>query len=162
MWRKNRAPNGHAYRANSNCIGADLNRNFGYHWMGELIDSTPLVVHSRSFVENGASTNPCSETYAGPFQNSEPETRSLQRFISQSSRRWEAYLTFHSYGQYWIYPWGFALHMPEDYIELVRTVTWLPSIQNLNIVRDIEKQGDDRIRSVETCQWNSIQNWICG
>ena len=70
-------------------------------------------------IENGASTNPCSETYAGPHQDSEPETQSLQKFINQSSRHWDAYLTFHSYGQYWIYPWGFALHMPDDYIELV-------------------------------------------
>lgn len=73
-----------------------------------------------SSVENGASTNPCSETFAGPHEDSEPETRSLQRFINQSARRWDAYLTFHSYGQYWIYPWGFALHMPDDYLELVR------------------------------------------
>ncbi|CAF1095531.1 unnamed protein product [Adineta ricciae] len=99
MWRKNRSPNGIHYR--SNCMGVDLNRNFGYHWM-----------------ENGASMNPCSETYAGPHQDSEPETRSLQRFINQSPRSWDAYLTFHSYGQYWIYPWGFALHMPDDYREL--------------------------------------------
>ena len=70
-------------------------------------------------LENGASTNPCSETYAGPFQDSEPETRSLQKFINQISPNWDAYLTFHSYGQYWIYPWGFASHMPDDYIELV-------------------------------------------
>jgi hypothetical protein len=35
MWRKNRAPNGYYYRENSNCIGVDLNRNFGYHWMGK-------------------------------------------------------------------------------------------------------------------------------
>jgi hypothetical protein len=38
MWRKNRAPNGYLYRENSNCIGVDLNRNFGYHWMGKQID----------------------------------------------------------------------------------------------------------------------------
>ena len=70
-------------------------------------------------LENGASTNPCSETYAGPKQDSEPETQSLQKFIKETTKNWDAYLTFHSYGQYWIYPWGFALHMPDDYIELV-------------------------------------------
>ncbi len=72
-----------------------------------------------NYLENGASTNPCSETYAGPEQDSEPETKSLQRFINQTSQHWDAYLTFHSYGQYWIYPWGFALYMPDDYMELV-------------------------------------------
>ena len=36
MWRKNRSPNGHYYHPNSHCIGVDLNRNFGYHWMGLL------------------------------------------------------------------------------------------------------------------------------
>ena len=119
MWRKNRAPNGHSYR--SNCMGVDLNRNFGYHWMGERRFSPRKSDRERFFlVENGASTNPCSETFAGPHEDSEPETRSLQRFIKRSARRWDAYLTFHSYGQYWIYPWGFALHMPDDYLELVR------------------------------------------
>jgi hypothetical protein len=73
-------------------------------------------------LENGASTNPCSETYAGPQQDSEPETISLQKFIIRSSTNWDAYLTFHSYGQYWIYPWGFALYMPDDYIELVKLI----------------------------------------
>ncbi|CAM4833676.1 unnamed protein product [Rotaria magnacalcarata] len=101
MWRKNRSPNNYYYGAYSNCIGVDLNRNFGYHWM-----------------ENGASANPCSETYAGPKPDSESETQNLQKLISQSSRNWDAYLTFHSYGQYWIYPWGFASYMPDDYIEL--------------------------------------------
>lgn len=70
-------------------------------------------------LENGASANPCSETYAGPNPDSELETQSLQNFINQSLKNWDAYLTFHSYGQYWIYPWGFASHMPDDYIELV-------------------------------------------
>jgi hypothetical protein len=119
MWRKNRAPNGHHYRSNSNCIGVDLNRNFGYHWMGKilLLYLSNLIFYKNS--ENGASKNPCSETFAGTEQDSEPETQSLQRFINQSSRQWDAYLTFHSYGQYWIYPWGFALYMPDDYMELV-------------------------------------------
>ncbi len=79
-----------------------------------------------NYLENGASTNPCSETYAGPQQDSEPETKSLQKFIKKSSKHWDAYLTFHSYGQYWIYPWGFALHMPDDYIELVIKYILLP------------------------------------
>lgn len=112
MWRKNRSPNGHYFRSNSNCIGVDLNRNFGYHWM-----------------ENGASTNPCSETYAGPQQDSEPETIALQTFINQTSKHWDAYLTFHSYGQYWIYPWGFALHMPDDHLELVNSNQFCRSFQ---------------------------------
>jgi len=82
-------------------------------------------------IENGASTNPCSETYAGPKQDSEPETKSLQKFINQSSRHWDAYLTFHSYGQYWIYPWGFALHMPDDYIELVEKNSFFSQKKNI-------------------------------
>ncbi|CAF0797465.1 unnamed protein product [Didymodactylos carnosus] len=97
MWRKNRSPN---IESHYNCKGVDLNRNFGYHWM-----------------ENGASQNPCSETYAGPYADSEPETQGLENFIRTKS--WHAYLTFHSYGQYWIYPWGFARRVPFDHQELV-------------------------------------------
>lgn len=126
MWRKNRAPNGHYYHSRSNCIGVDLNRNFGYHWMGTSLicivsnqrENFSILIRL-THLENGASTNPCSETYAGSHQDSEPETQSLQRFIKGSSHPWDAYLTFHSYGQYWIYPWGFASHMPDDYLELV-------------------------------------------
>ncbi|CAG2101594.1 unnamed protein product [Medioppia subpectinata] len=81
MWRKTRKPYG-------NCMGADPNRNFGYQWGGQ-----------------GASTNPCSETYRGPSAFSEPETKAVSDYVLRNKDRIKAYLAVHSYGQYFLYPW---------------------------------------------------------
>lgn len=85
MWRKTRSKQGR-------CTGVDPNRNWGFKWGGK-----------------GASVNPCSEIYRGPRPFSEPETNAVKRFIMDRSRvgGWELYLTFHSYGQMVLYPWGY-------------------------------------------------------
>merc|ERR1712223_394454 len=86
MWRKTRS----RHRGNA-CVGVDPNRNWGYHWAGQ-----------------GASGDPCDETYYGPNAFSEPETDAIQKFIMARKRNMKLYLTFHSYGQYILYPWGYA------------------------------------------------------
>ena len=68
----------------------DPNRNFGYKWGGL-----------------GASTNPCSETYRGPYSFSEAETRAVRDYLTPMASRVKLYLTYHSYGQYVLYPWGY-------------------------------------------------------
>lgn len=87
LWRKNRAPN-----KNSHCIGVDLNRNFNIGWNTV-----------------GASSNPCHETYQGPTPNSERETKAIVEFLKEtnSDSKLEAFFTFHSYGQVFIYPYGY-------------------------------------------------------
>lgn len=86
MWRKTRSNTG------SSCIGVDPNRNWGYKWGGK-----------------GASNNPCTETYRGKNAFSEPETRAIKDFILKKMKVQEIkmYLTVHSYGQYFLYPWGY-------------------------------------------------------
>ncbi|KAK9885358.1 hypothetical protein WA026_010854 [Henosepilachna vigintioctopunctata] len=97
LWRKNR-------RGSSFCAGVDLNRNFGHGWGGQ-----------------GASSNPCVETYRGSGPFSEPETAAIRNFISsQTAVPWKAYLSFHSYGQYILYPWGYDRTLPSDYTDLDR------------------------------------------
>ena len=59
MWRKTRS----RHRGNA-CVGVDPNRNWGYHWAGQ-----------------GASGDPCDETFYGPKAFSEPETDAIQKFI---------------------------------------------------------------------------------
>lgn len=86
LWRKTRSR--HRGRG---CVGVDPNRNWGYHWAGK-----------------GASGDPCDETYYGPNAFSEPETDAIQKFIMARQGSWDLYLTFHSYGQYILYPWGYA------------------------------------------------------
>ncbi|GLG98650.1 Putative carboxypeptidase 3, partial [Gryllus bimaculatus] len=57
---------------------------------------------------------PCSETYAGPRGFSEPETAALRDYVS-SNRNIKLYLTFHSYGNYLLYPWGYTSALPSDW-----------------------------------------------
>lgn len=82
MWRKNRRPIG-------DHIGVDLNRNWDNNWM---------VV--------GASSNPARDDYAGTAPFSEPETKSLSEFLTSIGDNIDMYLSFHSYGQMLLIPFG--------------------------------------------------------
>lgn len=73
------------------------------------------------FAEIGASSHPCASTYAGPNAFSEPESRALSAFLTARSSSLIAYITLHSYGQYWLTPWGFTRTLPNDYMHLVKT-----------------------------------------
>ncbi|KAF5301246.1 hypothetical protein FQR65_LT00946 [Abscondita terminalis] len=94
LWRKTRSPQ-------QNCIGTDPNRNFDYHW-GEV----------------GASSDPCDETYMGPYAFSEIETINVKTYVETLGSRVKLYLTFHSYGNYLLYPWGYTSALPSDEPEL--------------------------------------------
>ncbi|XP_023302831.2 carboxypeptidase B-like [Lucilia cuprina] len=98
FWRKTRQP----YQTESKiCYGADPNRNFDFHWN-----------------EEGASSNPCSDTYAGPYGFSEPETIIVRDLIHSLKHRGGMYLTVHSYGNYLLYPWGYTADLPETWPDL--------------------------------------------
>jgi zinc carboxypeptidase/immune inhibitor InhA-like protein len=84
-WRKNRRPNP------DGSIGVDLNRNYGYAWGYDDIGSSPV---------------PSSDTYRGSGPFSEPETAALRDLIA--SRGMSASLSFHSYGDLVLYPWGYV------------------------------------------------------
>ncbi|XP_001983816.2 zinc carboxypeptidase [Drosophila grimshawi] len=99
LWRKSRLPSD----PTGECIGTDLNRNFDYRWM---------VI--------GASDDPCSQTYAGPFAESDPEISQLTSYINNHipDGTIKIYISLHSYGQYLLSPWGhtaeeFPAHYPQ-------------------------------------------------
>jgi len=96
LWRKTRSEN-----RGSRCRGVDGNRNFGHHWM-----------------ENGASSSPCSDTFAGATAFSEVESQALRDFVLANKDTIKLYLTFHSYGNYFLYPWGFTTDLPDNAQEL--------------------------------------------
>lgn len=48
------------------CYGIDPNRNYDAQWMNE-----------------GASSSPCNDFYAGPKPFSEPETKALAKFLDE-------------------------------------------------------------------------------
>lgn len=101
LWRKNRGKNGFI-----RCVGVDLNRNYGYQFGGV-----------------GTSNSRCSEIYRGPSAFSEPETLAQKQFFDNTKESFHAFLTFHSYGQYILYPWGYNTAVPPDHKDLERVGT---------------------------------------
>ncbi|XP_037029998.1 carboxypeptidase B-like [Bradysia coprophila] len=82
LWRKTRSIN-----ANNTCVGVDGNRNFAHEWR--------------------ASTNPCSETYGGTAPFTEPEASIVRDVFDRYDNQIKLYVAIHSYGQYFLYPWGY-------------------------------------------------------
>ncbi|XP_041969319.1 zinc carboxypeptidase-like [Aricia agestis] len=82
MWRKNRRPFG-------NNVGVDLNRNWNNNW---------LVA--------GSNLDASTDIFAGPGPFSEPETRSLSEFIMSIGDKIDLYLSFHSFSELLLIPFG--------------------------------------------------------
>ena len=81
-------------RANTNCgngsnRGVDLNRNYGFGWGSN---------------DTGSSPNPCSATYRGDTEFSEPETQAVRDFIINHD--FNNVLHYHCYSNVYIHPWG--------------------------------------------------------
>jgi len=98
LWRKNRR----APPQGSTCFGVDTNRNWPAYWNNG----------------GGSSTNPCSETYHGIAQNSEVEVRSVISYFAKLTNVQVA-TDWHSYGQYYLIPWGWTTTNPANYNEQV-------------------------------------------
>ncbi len=86
LWRKNRRPNP------DGSFGVDPNRNYGYMW-------GTLNVNTSSHV-------PSDETYIGPKAFSEPETQAIRDLVG--CERFRGVLTYHSYSQLILHPWGYT------------------------------------------------------
>nr|XP_041576762.1 carboxypeptidase A1 isoform X2 [Taeniopygia guttata] len=85
MWRKTRSRHSGAI-----CVGVDPNRNW-----------------DAGFGDAGASAYSCSETYHGPYPNSEPEVKSIVDFV-KSHGNIKAFVSIHSYSQLLLYPYGYT------------------------------------------------------
>lgn len=96
LWRLNRAP-----VKNARCKGTDLNRNFGYHWG-----------------EKGTTKPPCSEAFPGRFPFDQLESSGLRDVVIKNKERIKLYISFHSYSNTIIYPWGYTQKQPKDVHEL--------------------------------------------
>ncbi|KAE8748361.1 Carboxypeptidase [Frankliniella occidentalis] len=94
LWRKTRSKTWWGL----GCAGADANRNFDFHWR-----------------EVGASWSACSYTYAGSKAFSEPEARAVRDYLLANKDRMKMYLTYHSYGNFLLYPWGYTSTLPNDW-----------------------------------------------
>lgn len=67
----------------------------------------------------------CSDVYSGSQAFSEKESQAVETFIMNNRQNMMAYLTYHSYGQMWLYPWGFTSSLPSDWQELVSSIFML-------------------------------------
>ncbi|TKX19874.1 metallocarboxypeptidase A-like protein 2 [Elsinoe australis] len=92
LWRKNRQPP--PSTSNSTCIGRDINRNWEFAW-------NPTT--------GGSSSNPCSQTYAGEAPSDSPENRGLDTLVRKlrDTQGLKLYIDWHSYGQYFLFPYGY-------------------------------------------------------
>jgi carboxypeptidase T len=92
LWRKNRRRN------RDGSVGVDPNRNYGYMW-------GTLDINTSSHV-------PSDETYVGPRAFSEPEVRAVRDLVAREQFR--GVLSYHSYSQLVLYPWGYTSDPIED------------------------------------------------
>jgi len=90
-WRKNRRDNG------DSTFGVDLNRNYDYQWGIDDI---------------GSSSTTMSDVYRGMSPNSEPEIQAVIQLFQQ--RDFRALISYHSYSQVILYPWGYTYEQAED------------------------------------------------
>ncbi|CAF2512068.1 unnamed protein product [Rotaria sp. Silwood2] len=75
-------------RKNNNfvgCYGVDLNRNYRTQWM------------------------------TGSSLESEIETKNVANFLNSKIGTWDLYMSFHSYGQLWLTPYGYSTKLPPDH-----------------------------------------------
>jgi len=92
LWRKNRRNNGGSY-------GVDLNRNYATGWGGA-----------------GSSSIPSSDTYHGTAPFSEPESQAVRDLFLDPAYDFKAVITYHSYSQLILWPWGYTnAEAPDNY-----------------------------------------------
>jgi murein tripeptide amidase MpaA len=99
MWRKNRQT---PPSSRTTCYGRDINRQWPYQW-----DSN----------DQGASPDPCDETYRGESPSDGPESQGLTAFVNKlrDQNGIKLYIDWHSYGQHILSPWGYVCNtLPAD------------------------------------------------
>lgn len=90
FWRKNVRDNHSNATFDPDSDGVDLNRNYGFKWGYDDLGSSPDVT---------------LETYRGPGPFSEPESR-VQRDVVDALQP-KTGLSFHTYRDLELYPWGY-------------------------------------------------------
>lgn len=94
-WRKNVRDNNEDGQFNvvsaeygSGPDGVDINRNYGFEWLG-----------------TGSTDDPNGATYRGPAAFSEPETQAVKYLLD--SHTFQTGISYHTYGEWVLYPYGY-------------------------------------------------------
>jgi len=98
LWRKNRQPN-----SGSDCVGTDLNRNWGYQW--------------------DSGDDPCDDTYPGPSAFTGPEIVLVKNYLANASKL-VSFWDLHSYGGLWMSAWAYTCDAkPKDYSTMYKEMS---------------------------------------
>lgn len=133
-WRKNRRNNG------DGTYGVDLNRNYGYEWGIDNVGSTPYTF---------------SETYRGAAAFSEPETRAIRDLFAQ--RNFGALISYHSFSQLILYPWGYTdLPSPDDLLfeQIATDMSTRMQAVNGNIYAYVQAGEGLYLTNGDTADWS--------
>ncbi len=128
MWRKNRKING------DGTFGVDLNRNYGFKWGS-----------------GGSSTSTSSDVYMGPKPFSEPETQAVKSFIDGRPNL-RVLLSFHTYSELILYPWGHKYDSVETAKDLKVFETMAQTMSKWNGYKP-QQASDLYIASGDTTDW---------
>lgn len=129
MWRKSRSRNANG------TFGTDLNRNYGYKWG-----------------TGGSSTNPNSDTYMGTKPFSEPETLAIKNYV-EAHTNITILLSFHTYSQLILYPWGHKYDSIENGKDLLVHETMARKMAEWNKYTP-QQSSDLYITSGDTTDWS--------
>ena len=106
-WRKNRH-----YFPEYDTYGVDLNRNYAGSCNGDL---------SGWWGSGGVTSHkPSDETFCGLYPFSEPETRAIRDFIMSNDIC--ASISYHTYGELVIWPWGYSPYLSTPDEEFLREI----------------------------------------
>lgn len=117
LWRRTRSAStipGFPHSFAPSCIGVDANRNWDIYWSG--FDKGCGKNNPQGFPSPGHI--PCINDYAGPRPFSEIEIKNLADFAEKIKDQIKLYITFHSFGNKILYPYGYTDDLPEDSKEL--------------------------------------------
>lgn len=107
LWRKTRHPyHKKGWFGKRTCYGADPNRNFDFHW-----------------IDSGTSKDPCDDTYGGPKPFSEIECQNIANFLLANKNSLKSYISLHSYGDLWMYGYGYARHTYPPDVDQLRNLS---------------------------------------
>ena len=139
--RKNLAPNYGFFglRKEMTSQGVDLNRNYGYRWFRYYL-LYPLYMRSTSLYDS-------SNVYRGQRPFSENETQAIKEFMQNHSIT--IALSYHTYGNLILYPWGYTIVPPKDKPVFVSISENISTINNY-----IFGQSIDLYPTIgDTCDW---------
>jgi carboxypeptidase T len=139
--RKNCAPNHGPFglQKKVTSIGVDLNRNYGYRWF--LFFLFPWRYYRTTSLTDR------SNAYRGEYPFCENETQAIKSFIE--THNITISLSYHSYGELVLYPWGYTKNPPKDKPVFVSIGENISKLDNYTLTQSINLYptiGDD-------CDW---------